>query len=231
MATIANNPSDMYPEDASNLTDYVDKWWLDDDDKAIKDITPAKDHLAETPVESHILSRNEVSAFAYHHADPMDKRKTFLEIVRSAIAMRKNLNRAEELAPTVAQMPAGLHLPDFLFSDQDMVNICCLVDRNRQFEVDTLYTGSSRKCALRVDLYKLKPNVGLATFLRTKRKEPEKKMSMTVYKSWLKKYLDWFNPDLFDSLQAHSNGVKVVLCLLIDLRLMMPLNITFRVGW
>jgi hypothetical protein len=82
-----------------------------------------------------------------------------------------------------------------------------------------------------VDSYKLKPNVGLVAFLKTRQKEPEKKMSMTVYKSWLKKYLDWFNPDLFDSLQAHSNGVKVVLCLLIDLRLMMPLNITFRVGW
>jgi hypothetical protein len=58
---VANNPSDMYPEDASDSTDYADKWWLDYDDKAIKDITPAKDHLAETPIESHILSRNEVS--------------------------------------------------------------------------------------------------------------------------------------------------------------------------
>jgi hypothetical protein len=123
----------MYPEDDPNSTDYVDKWWLDDDDKAIKDITPAEDHLAETPVESHILSRNEVAAFASHHADPRDKRKTFLEIVGSVIAMRKNLNRAEGLAPTVAQMPAGLHLPDFPFSYQDLVNICCLVDRNRQF--------------------------------------------------------------------------------------------------
>jgi hypothetical protein len=73
----------------------------------------------------------------------MDKRKTLLEILRSAIAMRKTLNRVEELAPTVTQMPAGLHLPDFPFSDQDLVNICCLVDQNRQFEVDTLYTGSS----------------------------------------------------------------------------------------
>jgi hypothetical protein len=42
---VANNPSDMYPEDASNSTDYVDKCWLDDDDKAIKDITPAEDHF------------------------------------------------------------------------------------------------------------------------------------------------------------------------------------------
>ena len=207
---VANNPSDMYPEDASDSTENVDKWWLDDDDKAIKDITPAEDHLAETPVESHILSRMEVAAFASHHADPRDKPKSFLEIVGSAIAMRKILNRAEDLAPTVAQMPAGLHLPDFPFSDQDLVNICCLVDRNREFEVDTLYTGSSRKCSLMVDSYNLKPNVGLAGFLKTRRKAPEKKMSMTVYKSWLKKYLDWFNPDLFDYLQAHSDGVKVV---------------------
>jgi hypothetical protein len=118
---VANNPSNMYPDDASNLTDYVDKWWLNYDDKAIEDITPAEDHLAETPVDSHILSRNEVVAFAYHHADPVDdKRKTFVEIVRSAIAMRNNLNRAEDLAPTLAQMPAGLHLPDFPFSDQDL---------------------------------------------------------------------------------------------------------------
>jgi hypothetical protein len=107
-------------------------------------------------------------------------------------------------------MAAGLHLPDFPFSDQNLISICCLLDRNREFEVDTLYTGSSRKCALRVDLYKLKPNIGLAAFLKTRRKEPEKKMSMTVYKSWLKKYLDWVNPDLFDFLQAHSDGVKVV---------------------
>jgi hypothetical protein len=61
-----------------------------------------------------------------------------------------------------------------------------------------------------VDSYKLKPGVGLATFLRTRRKEPEKKMSLTVYKSWLKEYLDWFKPNLFNYLQAHSDGVKVV---------------------
>jgi hypothetical protein len=52
---VANNPSVMYPDDVFDSTDHVDKWWLDDDDKAIEDITPAEDHLAETPVESHIL--------------------------------------------------------------------------------------------------------------------------------------------------------------------------------
>jgi hypothetical protein len=62
-----------------------------------------------------------------------------------------------------------------------------------------------------VDSYKLKPNVRLVAYLKTRRKAPEKKMSITVYKSWLKKYLDWFNPDLLDYLQAHSDGVKVVL--------------------
>jgi hypothetical protein len=33
---------------------------------------------------------------------------------------------------------------------------------------------------------------------------------MTVFKTWLKDYLDWFDPDLFEFILAHAEGVPVM---------------------
>jgi hypothetical protein len=32
---------------------------------------------------------------------------------------------------------------------------------------------------------------------------------IAVYKDWLKQYLDWFDPDLFEYISAHAAGMKV----------------------
>jgi hypothetical protein len=32
---------------------------------------------------------------------------------------------------------------------------------------------------------------------------------IAVYKGWLKQYLDWFDPDLFEYISAHAAGMKV----------------------
>jgi hypothetical protein len=32
---------------------------------------------------------------------------------------------------------------------------------------------------------------------------------ITIYKSWLKSYLDWFDPDLFQYIVSHTDGVQV----------------------
>ncbi len=45
---------------------------------------------------------------------------------------------------------------------------------------------------------------------RSKKKDPPKvKVIMQVYCSWLKKYLDWFDPDLYLYLQANADGIPV----------------------
>jgi hypothetical protein len=45
---------------------------------------------------------------------------------------------------------------------------------------------------------------------RSKKKDPPNvPVFMEVYRSWLKKCLDWFDPDLFIYVLAHSDGMTV----------------------
>jgi hypothetical protein len=53
-------------------------------------------------------------------------------------------------------LPPGLFIPDIPYSGQELVNLSYLVDRGREFEMDTEYE-SRNKCAIRVDLYQLDP--------------------------------------------------------------------------
>jgi hypothetical protein len=84
-----------------------------------------------------------------------------------------------------------------------------LVDRGREFEVDTEYE-SRNKFAIRVDSYQLNPKHKLKSYLKKGYKDPPARpLMIAVYKDWLKQYLDSFDPDLFEYLSAHAAGMKV----------------------
>jgi hypothetical protein len=84
-----------------------------------------------------------------------------------------------------------------------------LLDRGREFEVDTEYE-SRNKFAILVDWYQLDPKRQLKSYLKKGSKHPPSHpLMIAVYKDWLKQYLDWFDPDLFEYISAHAAGMKV----------------------
>jgi hypothetical protein len=140
----------------------------------------------------------------------IDEKKDFLDIIKSAVALKSSLLLVENYAESQkGTLPLGLFIPAIPYSDQELVNLSCLVDRGREFEVDTEYE-SRNKFAIRVDSYQLNPMQKLKSYLKKgSRDPPARPLMITVYKDWLKQYLDWFDPDLFEFISAHATGMKV----------------------
>jgi hypothetical protein len=84
-----------------------------------------------------------------------------------------------------------------------------VVDRGREFKVDTEYE-SQNKLAIRVDSYQLDLLQKLKSYLKKGSKDPPASpLMIALYKDWLKQYMDWFDSDLFEYISAHATGMKV----------------------
>jgi hypothetical protein len=98
------NPSNMYPLGRlarSTTSDYETKWCLDDEVEEKPGVTPANDYLAKRPVKTHIFSREEMEAFAEENlreVKDIDEKKNFLDIIKSAVALKSSLLLAENHA-------------------------------------------------------------------------------------------------------------------------------------
>jgi hypothetical protein len=206
----------MYPSGRlarSTTSDHETKWWLDDEVEEKPGVTPANVHLAKRPVKPHIFSREEMEAFAEEKVravKDIDEKKDFLDIIKSAVAFKSSLvlakNHAESQKGT---LPPGLFILAIPYSDQELINLSCLVDRGRKFEMDTEYE-SRNKFAICVDSYQLDPKRKLKSYLKKGSKDPPARLLMiAVYKDWLKQYLDWSDPDLFEYISAHAADMKV----------------------
>jgi hypothetical protein len=72
----------------------------------------------------------------------IDDKKDFLDIIKSAMALKSSLFLAENHAESQkGTLPLGLFIPAVPYCDQELVNLSCLVDRGREFEVDTEYVS------------------------------------------------------------------------------------------
>jgi hypothetical protein len=62
-----------------------------------------------------------------------------------------------------------------------------------------------------VDSYKVKDSFQLTTRASKRTPEPRRaKHTLTIYKDWLKKYLDFFNPGFYDAIMSQLIGTKVL---------------------
>jgi hypothetical protein len=115
------------------------------------------------------------------------KKKDFLDIIKSELALESSLFLAENHAETQeGTLPLGLFKPAIPYSAQELVNLPCLVDRGRVLEVDTEYE-SLNKFAIRVHLYQLHPMQKLKSYLKKGSKEPSPRpLMIAVYKDRLK---------------------------------------------
>jgi hypothetical protein len=166
------NPSNMYPSgrlSRSTKSSYETKWWLDNQFEEKPGVTPGGAHLAKRPVKTHIFSKEEMEAFAEEQigaVKDIDEKKDFLDIIKSAVALKSSLLLADNHAETQGgTLPLGFFKPAIPYSDQELVNLSCLIDRGREFEVDTEYE-SQNKFAIRVDLYQLHPMRKLKSYLK-----------------------------------------------------------------
>jgi hypothetical protein len=129
------NPSNMYLSGRltrSTTSHYETKWWLDGQFFEKPGVTPADAHLAKRPVKTHLFFREEMEAFAEEKlkaVKDIDKKKDFLDIIKLAVALKSSLllteNHAESQKGT---LPPGLFIPAIPYSDQELVNLSCLVD-------------------------------------------------------------------------------------------------------
>jgi hypothetical protein len=206
----------MYPsgdQARSTTSEQENKWWLDNETEEKPGVTPANNHLAKRLVETHIYSREEMDALAeekLRYVGDIDDKMDFLDIIKSAMALKSSLFSAKNHAESQrGSLPLGLFVPAIPYSDQELVNLSCLVDRGRGFEVDTEYE-SRNNFAIRVDSYQLGPKRQLKSYLKKGSKHPPSRLLMiAVYKDWLKQYLDWFDPAFFEYISAHAVGMKV----------------------
>ncbi len=143
--------------------------------------------------------------------------RSFLYINRSAIELRINFDKADQQEKEGVDPAAGRR-PDEPYADQDLVNLCCLADRERKADVDTRYDGKKNKISFRVHSYELRPGKSLKSYLRPQQTGKKKQellptqMMITIYRSWLKSYLDWFDPDLFQYIVSHRWGAGYSFC-------------------
>jgi hypothetical protein len=207
----------MYPsgdQARSTTSDKQTRWWLDNEEEEKPGVTPADDHLAKRPVKTHIYSREEMEAYAeekLRYVVDIDDKKDFLDIIKLAVALKSSLSSAESHGESQkGTLPLRSFVPAIPYFDQELVNLSCLVDRGREFEVDTEYELRN-KFTNRVDSYQLDPKRQLQSYLKKGSKHPPSRLLMmiAVYKDWLKQYLDWFDPDLFEYISAHAAGMKV----------------------
>ena len=161
--------------------------------------------MAKEPVEEHTYSQVEMEAFSESRKAKVGPQKSFRQIIKAAIDLKSSLKCSSKLdtAPWV-------HRPDTPYSDQELVHLCCLVDRGRSFSVSTTVSRKTSLVTLLVQSYRLNPKLALPYYFGTKKKTiPPIEMEFTVMRAWLKQYLDWFDPDLYQYIQNYTLGLPV----------------------
>ncbi len=206
-----NNPPYMHPKGLAPKA----VWWIDEEGD-YEAATASLSYLSNNiPEPKHVYSKKEMEAFASFKwkktHEPYILPKSFKEITSAAYALEKFLKESE--ASKEYPPPHGLHRPDVAYTSQELVNICCLVDLGREFSIDTHFRQKRKtKFSLQIDSYVIAEDRTLKAYAssRSKKRDPPGVLVlMQVYRTWLKSYLDWFDPDLYQYLLSNADGTPV----------------------
>jgi hypothetical protein len=206
----AMNPSFMYPESSARLSVQDSQWWRKGDDTGPKKgLGPSTDrHLAVNPVDSHAYSEAEMKALYSTNTSP--NAQSFQNILKAASELFKRLESQPKKTPAV--VGPWMHHPDRPYSEQDLVHLCCLLDRGRALSVDLQATTKSM-FALVVKSYDISDRLPYLAVLHSKRSLvslDEEEMTFYVFRSWLKLYLEWFDPELWEYIKVQTLGLSVL---------------------
>jgi hypothetical protein len=95
------------------------------------------------------------------------------------------------------------------YSDQEYVDLACLVDPGRELKFDTQQPRKSKTIEVMIDSFKLPPNVELENYQSKRPPMRAPDTIMHVYKEWLKNYLDFFEPGYYEFIITSLEGLKV----------------------
>jgi hypothetical protein len=96
-----------------------------------EDVVPELAFMVHEPIERHAYSQVEMEAWSKSWKAKAGPPKSFRQIIKAAMDFKRTLGSnscSEEDHPWV-------HRPGTPYRDQELVHICCLVDRIRFFSV------------------------------------------------------------------------------------------------
>ena len=231
----SKNPKYMYPKGAATNfpADFPGNWWFqagDDDsndsypdDEVLPEIEVGSAFAVTKPTETHMYSQDELTAFSQSvkRNEPRSSGpQSFSAIVTAAKALARYLRSCADYDET--KNPPWLHRlkpqgpnnndPIYTnYTEQELIHICCLLDRERPLQVDTWFDGKMEFISLQIQSYHLPIGHQLRLYTGQDKLDaiPQTLMTYSVRRVWLKSYLDWFDPALFEFICAGVDGTSV----------------------
>jgi hypothetical protein len=202
------NPEYMYPSLGMPHDDrylaHVDPpirdWWSSIDDELPEDFIPEA---------AHVYTPQELTALAKGSTPSERKPRPWGIILQEARSLSSNmlqlLEKNEEDEP---ELRGNVRAIDGDYTDQEYVNLACLVDPGRELKWDTEQLKKTHTIQVIIDSYKIVQSLEAMNSKRKPQRKPETKM--VVYKEWLKKYLGYFEPGYYEFIMTSLQGTKVV---------------------
>jgi hypothetical protein len=194
----AKNPEYMYPDLGSPWNsrylehddpEPVREWWNDSRNNS-------KVNYFE-PDDDHLFDQDDINALAATATKEEKKPKSWIQILQAARSIETNI-----------PLMTGRGL-DRAYSEQDLIDLSCLLDTGRQLDCDTRQQPNKDRIELLVDSYVI--DLTLTQYRRQPAKTPKRqqRVEFDVYKDWLKAYLDFYNPGYYEFFVNAVSGTKV----------------------
>ena len=202
------NPGFMYP----SLGMPHDDRYLAHDDPPNRDWWSTLD--AELPDDfvpeaAHVYTQKELTALGRGSTATERKPRSWGIILQEARSLSSNmLQLLERNEDEHEELRGNVRAIDGDYTDQEYVDLACLVDPGRELQWNTEQTKKTHTIELIIDSYKIIQSLDEMT--AQKKPKQKKDTKMVVYKEWLKKYLGYFEPGYYEYIMTSLQGTKVV---------------------
>ena len=198
------NPSYMYPDLGAPYSDrYLNHAkpaagkWLNTEYPDLED--------GFVPPENHVYLQKEIDALANEAPTEKKQPRPVALIIQEATSMRSNVHMKAGQLGNVMEMEGE-------YTDQEYINLACMVDPGRELRFKTDQKTAPKMIMVLIDSLVLPPRKTLDHYTGGKAAEQLKRKSgtkMLIFKSWLKNYLDYFDPGFYETIITAIEGTQV----------------------
>jgi hypothetical protein len=198
------NPSYMYPDLGAPYSDrYLNHAkpaagkWLNTEYPDLED--------GFVPPENHVYLQKELDALANEAPTEKKQPRPVALIIQEATSMRSNVHMKAGQLGNVMEMEGE-------YTDQEYINLACMVDPGRELRFKTDQKTAPKMIMVLIDSLVLPPRKTLDHYTGGKAAEQLKRKSgtkMLIFKSWLKNYLDYFDPGFYETIITAIEGTQV----------------------
>jgi hypothetical protein len=159
------------------------------------------------PSDAHVYTQSELLAVANEAPQNSRQPRPWKVILQEARSMRSNVHQNEGNLGNVMEMKGD-------YSDQEYIDLACLVDPGRELKFATNQKMAPKMILVIIDSLLLPTRNNLEDYEEGKTPilaQPKRKANANeiVFKSWLKNYLDFFDPGFYETIIAGVEGTKV----------------------